>query len=117
MAKRRVPKNNDGDEVCNGLLAVVMTDVAAATMEDVTNINATDFCPYIQHKKDYMPRKIATCRDAPNDFYHWWQRRDFTNVQFCKLKRNPEEDFEKCCYKFKKCDDYLDAQRDKNGIH
>ena len=93
-----------------------MTDVQAADLSEVTNINATAFCPYIHHKKDYMPRKIGTCMPFPNHLYRWWQRKDFTNVQFCTLKRNPEEDFEKCWKHFKKCDEYLDAQAGKNGI-
>jgi hypothetical protein len=111
MAKRRSIKSESQAD----FFAVVQTDVGAANMEDVTNINATIFCPHILHKKDYMPRQLATCIPYPNDFYHWWQRKDFTNVQFCKLKRNPEEDFEKCWKHFKKCEDYLEALSGKNG--
>ena len=85
-------------------------------MHEVTNINATIFCPHILHKKDYMPRSCSTCLPYPNDKYHWWQRKDFTNVQFCKLKRNAEDDFEKCWKKFNKCDEYLDAVNGVNGI-
>jgi hypothetical protein len=116
MARRKKSRDENGEPKEEPFLAVVQTDVAAAEMYEVTNINATIFCPHIHHKKDYMPRSCATCLPYPNDRYHWWQRKDFTNVQFCKLKRTPEEDFEKCRDRFMKCDDYLDALSDKNDI-
>jgi hypothetical protein len=114
MARKK--RDGNGESRSEPLLAVVQTDVSAAGMHEVTNINATIFCPHILHKKDYMPRSCSTCLPYPNDKYHWWQRKDFINVQFCKLKRNADEDFEKCWKRFNKCDDYLDVANGSNGI-
>ena len=104
-------KRNSNGESSTPFLAVVTTDVQSAELHEVTNVNATSFCPHIQHKKDYMPRSYSTCLPEPNNYYRWWQKKDFTNVQFCKLKRTAEEDFEKCYNRFKKCEEYLAAKK------
>jgi hypothetical protein len=58
------------------LLAVVQTPPDAPD-EEVTNINATAFCPFINHKKrDYMPRYYPTGKPAPNHRYHYWQTKN-----------------------------------------
>jgi hypothetical protein len=90
------------------LLAVVQTPPDAPD-DEVTNINATAFCPFINHKKrDYMPRYYPTGKPAPNHRYHYWQTKNWQLVQFCKLQRTPQDKPEICEKYYKKCDLYLD---------
>jgi hypothetical protein len=100
-----MPKKTQDSE---SLLAVVQTPPDAPD-EEVTNINATAFCPFINHKKrDYMPRYCPTGKSSPNDRYHYWQTKDYKLIQFCRLQRNPQINPEICEKFFKKCDTYLD---------
>jgi hypothetical protein len=114
MARKK--KFDENGEKQEPTLATVQTDIVSADLSEVTNINATIFCPYILHKKDYMPRKCPTGLAKPNNYYRWWQRKDYSNVQFCKLKRTAEDNYEKCWHGFKKCDDYLDKVNEIDGL-
>lgn len=92
----------------------VAVDHSQEDPSEYTNINATIFCPYIDHRKrGFMHRKCVTgCDDAnpANKNYHYWQTKEFKDkgglIQFCKLQRDPETDFEKCESGFKKCQFY-----------
>ena len=79
-----------------------------------TNVNSTAFCPYINHnRRGHMHRQYSTGMPEPNYRYHWWQEKSFTCVQYCKLQRDPEKDFEKCEKSFKSCPLYKEAEAQK----
>ena len=80
---------------------------ADADPATISNINTTVFCPYINNRKHgHMHRQYPTGMPEPNNKYHWWQLKDFKNVQFCRLQKDPEENFEKCEKRFKECKFY-----------
>ena len=110
MRSRKVEKAVKED---NDFVAVA-EDYTLKDPAEYTNINSTAFCPYIKHTaRGHMHRQYSTGMPEPNYRYHWWQLKNFTSVQFCKLQRDPEKDFEKCEKFFTKCEFYLAEEAGK----
>jgi hypothetical protein len=112
-------------------------DYEGHNITEYTNEGSDAFCPYIDNKKlakvilaghgegdvhkDY-PAKLhysepgrdnITQMNQKNRHFHVVQLKNWSTVQFCKLQKDPERDFEKCEWGFRKCPVYIAAMAEE----
>ncbi|MDD4247666.1 MAG: hypothetical protein PHT13_00935 [Methanosarcina sp.] len=109
------------------MIGAIGDDFNGHDLSEFTNSGATIFCPFIHNEKlgavicsksgvGIIHRSYPTgAVELNNKRYHWVQLQDFSNVQFCKLQREPVKNFEQCEKHFKACPVYKRKNQVRNN--